>query len=72
MSQTQSITLPTTLHCQGCVNAIQPIFDAATNIKSWQVDLSAPVKTITVTGENVTRDEVARLLRLADYNVIEM
>ena len=67
----QTITLPTTLHCASCVTNIKPFFDAAANIKTWQVDLSKPIKTITVTGENVTRNEVVNLLRKADYDVAE-
>jgi cation transport ATPase len=66
----QTLTFPTTLHCDACVKAIKPFFDSAPNIKSWQVDLSKPVKTITVSGTNITRHEIAGLLRKADYDIV--
>ncbi len=65
-----SITLPTTLHCAGCIAAVKPVFDAAENVKQWKVDLTKPIKTITVTGQNVSRGYVTSLLQQAGYDVL--
>lgn len=65
-----TIVLPTTLHCGGCVQSIKPFFDASQKIKEWKVDLSKPVKTITVTGETITAKDVAVLLQEAGYDVL--
>lgn len=66
-----SITLPTTLHCAGCVESIKPFFNSSKKIKEWKVDLSKPVKTITVTGEYVSQEDVVALLHEAGYDVIQ-
>jgi cation transport ATPase len=65
-----TVTLPTTLHCQGCVDSIKPYFNSSPKVKDWKVDLKAPVKTITVTGENIGREDVTNLLREAGYDVL--
>ena len=66
-----TLTLPTTLHCAGCIQSIKPFFDKAEKIKEWKVDLSKPVKTITVSGENIQQEEVIKLLREAGYDTLE-
>lgn len=64
-----TITLPTTLHCQGCIASIKPYFDASPKIKEWKVDLSGPV-TITATGEHLDKTDVIGLLHEAGYDII--
>ncbi len=66
-----TIVLPTTLHCAGCIESIKPFFNSSKRIKEWKVDLSKPVKTITVTGEEISKVEVAELLQKAGYDVLE-
>lgn len=66
-----TITLPTTLHCAGCIQNIKPFFDKAERIKEWKVDLSKPIKRITVTGENVSATDVIKLLQQAGYDMLE-
>jgi copper chaperone CopZ len=66
-----TITLPTTLHCAGCVESIKPFFNASQRIKEWKVDLTKPVKTITATGEELSKEEVTALLQEAGYDVLE-
>lgn len=66
-----TITLPTTLHCAGCIQSIKPFFDKAEKIKEWKVDLSKPIKSISVTGENISDSDVTKLLREAGYDVLE-
>jgi copper chaperone CopZ len=66
-----TITLPTTLHCAGCISAIKPVFNSAKKVKDWKVDLTQPVKTITVTGEGITDADVTGLLQQAGYDVMQ-
>lgn len=65
-----TITLPTTLHCAGCIQSIKPFFNASPKVKDWKVDLSQPVKTITVTGEDVSQTDVVNLLHQAGYDIL--
>ncbi len=66
-----TITLPTTLHCAGCIESIKPFFNASEKTKEWKVDLSKPVKTITVSGEDVREEDVVKLLQEAGYDKLE-
>ena len=66
-----TITLPTTLHCAGCVQSIKPFFNALQKIKEWKVDLTQPVKTITVTGEEISVKDITTLLQEAGYDVLQ-
>jgi len=71
LSTMNTITLPTTLHCAGCVESIKPFFNSSNKIKEWKVDLSKPVKTITAAGEELSKEEVTSLLQQAGYDVLE-
>ena len=66
-----TIILPTTLTCAGCVQSIKPFFDSSKKIKEWKVDLSKPVKIITATGEELKQQDVIELLQKAGYGVLE-
>ncbi len=66
-----TITLPTTLHCAGCISSIKPFFDGSSKVKEWSVDLKQPVKTITVTGEEVKKEDVVALLHQAGYDILQ-
>jgi copper chaperone CopZ len=65
-----TIVLPTTLHCAGCIESIKPFFNSSQKIKEWKVDLSKPVKTIAVTGEDVSEQDITGLLQQAGYDVL--
>jgi hypothetical protein len=66
-----TITLPTTLHCAGCVESIKPFFDSSDKIKEWKVDLKPPVKTLTASGEELKQEDVVALLHQAGYDVLK-
>ena len=66
-----TITLPTTLRCAGCVESIKPFFNSSQKVKDWAVDLTAPARTITVTGEAISKEDVVALLQQAGYGVLE-
>lgn len=66
-----TVTLPTTLTCAGCVQSIKPFFDASKKITSWKVDLTQPVKTITATGDELKQQDVVELLHEAGYDILK-
>lgn len=53
------------------VESIKPFFNASEKIKEWKVDLTKPIKTITVSGENVREEDVVKLLQEAGYDKLE-
>ncbi len=66
----ETLTVDTTLHCQGCVDKVSTELDHSEKIKEWSVDLQAEPKTLTVSGDKVTADHVAELLAQAGYQVV--
>jgi cation transport ATPase len=66
-----TITLPTTLHCAGCVESIKPFFNSSDKVKDWNVDLKPMVKTITAVGEDLKQEDVVELLHKAGYDVLK-
>lgn len=66
-----TITIPTTLMCQGCVESLRAIMDTATTVKEWGVDLSSPEKTLTASGDNLTQADVIALLQQAGYDTLQ-
>lgn len=61
-------TFHTTLKCSGCVAAVKPVLDAEKRIVHWAADVSGNPKTLTVEGEDITAEEVRRLLQRAGYD----
>ncbi|MFY0628415.1 MAG: DUF4396 domain-containing protein [Reichenbachiella sp.] len=67
----ETLTLDTTLHCENCVSKVTPHLNESSFINDWKVDLSTEPKTITVSGEGVTSNNIAELLQKEGYDVIE-
>ena len=63
------LELQTNLHCEKCVDKIQPHFDEATKIDKWSVNLDSNSKTITVEGEDISEQLVSDLLEKEGYKV---
>lgn len=60
----------TNLRCGSCVEKIAPRLNAEPSIRKWSVDLSAPLKTLTVEGDDVSDDRVESLLTAAGYRIL--
>lgn len=67
----ETVTLKTNLHCEGCVNNIRPLLDADQSINGWSVDLKPDIKTLTVTGDQVSSKHINSLLDQAGYAIID-
>ena len=66
----ETLTLDTTIHCQGCVDRVKPILDQDEKIQQWSVDLEPDVKTLTISGDQISADQVNGLLQQAGYAVV--
>ncbi|PZP46960.1 MAG: hypothetical protein DI598_11530 [Pseudopedobacter saltans] len=63
----KTLQFKTTLKCSGCVDKIKSDFDNDKNIESWNVDLQANPKILTVSGENINEQEIENLLQQSGY-----
>jgi copper chaperone len=62
----------TSLKCGGCVAAIQPKMDELKNVGKWDVDLTKPVKILTVEGEALNENEIITTLKDAGFSAIKI
>lgn len=61
--------LTTNLNCGSCVAAVRPSLDADPAIRRWTVDTNDPGKVLTVEGEEVTPEQIARHVERAGFKV---
>jgi copper chaperone len=59
-------TFRTNIKCGGCVSKVKPFLDELKDVKSWQVDLNSPDRTLTVDGE-ISPELVSLALAKAGY-----
>ncbi len=64
----KTILVKTNLKCNGCIAAVKPALDAIEGLKSWEVDLSSPDRTLRaeVNGEAV-ESEIRAALEKSGY-----
>jgi len=60
----------TDLHCGACVARVQPLLDAAPDVRRWAADTDGPETVLTVEGEGITAERVDALIRPAGYHVL--
>ena len=63
-----TLKFKTNLKCAGCMYAIKPYMDAIKGIKSWDVDLEDPDKTVKVDNDSASTDEIKEAIRKAGYS----
>ncbi len=66
---TNTLRLKTNLNCNSCVAAVKPYLDREPSISNWQVDITAPEKTLTVEGNSVSTDNVKAAVAKAGFQV---
>ena len=64
-------TFKTNLHCDGCVEKVTPYLNSDEGISDWSVDLAPEVKTLTVSGENISPSHINDILEKAGYQTID-
>lgn len=61
----------TNLRCESCLAKIKPLLDGDKTIQSWEVNLAASDKVLTVSGDNVDVSRVKELLKQVGYDAQE-
>lgn len=68
----ETLKFETSLKCGGCVAAIQPKMDELKNVSKWEVDLTKPVKILSVEGEALNEEEIIATLKEAGFTASKM
>lgn len=63
----ETLKFNTSLKCSGCVAAIQPKMDQLENVAKWDVDLTQPIKVLTVEGENLNEQDIVNAVKSSGY-----
>ncbi|MBS1550242.1 MAG: heavy-metal-associated domain-containing protein [Bacteroidetes bacterium] len=59
----------TNINCGGCINAVKPHLDKANNITEWKVDTDNPDKILTVSTENLSKEEIIEIIQKAGFKI---
>ncbi len=65
----QKTTVPTNLHCQGCVEKITPIFDNDQDVTKWDVRVVGQSRLLTAEGHKIDEQKIQSLLKEAGYDL---
>lgn len=65
----KEIKLKTNINCGTCVANVKPFLDAEERIEEWSVDTNSPDKILKVKGENISKEEVEKIIQKAGYKV---
>ncbi|MHA4807892.1 heavy-metal-associated domain-containing protein [Flavitalea flava] len=63
----EKLRFTTNINCGGCVAKVTPFLNAEKGIKEWAVDTADPKKILTVQTDQMTGDEVMKLLNKAGF-----
>ncbi|MDP1562428.1 MAG: heavy-metal-associated domain-containing protein [Pirellulaceae bacterium] len=67
---TTTLKFQTNLNCNACVAAVKPLLDSEPSITSWDVDIAASEKTLTVHGDGVSSEKVRDAVVKAGFKVL--
>ena len=63
----ETLKFKTTLKCGGCVAAIKTKMDQLKNVEKWEVDLTQPVKILTVEGDDLDENVIINTIKEAGF-----
>lgn len=57
-----TLKFKTNINCNNCLAKVTPVMNKLEGIKQWHVDLSNPMKTLTVESDQLTAETVLNAL----------
>ncbi len=66
----EKLTFKTNIMCMGCVATFTPFIQDKPGVKSWNVDITTPDKTLTVEGD-LSKAELEAIVKEAGFKVLE-
>lgn len=64
-----TLKFKTNINCMGCVKSVTPHLEKAEGVKSWNVDINNPEKTLTVETDELSATEVESIVRKAGFTI---
>lgn len=64
----ESLKFKTNINCDGCIAKVTPYINEVKGITKWSVDISDPMKILTIESTEVTPGEITGILKTAGYN----
>ena len=64
----EALTLKTDLHCNSCVNKVEPILSSNPDIEEYNIDLEHPDKIISIKGKDLKRQELISKIHDVGYH----
>lgn len=65
----ETLKFNSTIKCTGCLAKVTPFLDETAGANNWEIDLKNPNKVLTVKGNGVTAEEIAKAVENAGYSV---
>lgn len=59
----------TNMQCSGCIEKVTPYLNGIKAIEKWQVDITQPQKTLTVTGADDLEEQITTAIQNAGYKI---
>ena len=63
----KTLKFKTNINCNGCIANVTPSLNQVQGILKWDVDISNPLKILSVETENINEDEIITMVKNAGY-----
>ena len=68
----KTLKFKTNIKCNNCIAKVKPFLDNKKNITEWNVDIDIPDKILTVTGEDLSENNIIETLEEAGYSALKI
>ena len=68
----KTLKFKTNINCGGCIAKVTPSLNETIGESNWQVDTQNPNKVLTVSGTQVSKDEVIKAVKKAGFKAEEV
>ena len=63
----ETVKFKTNIKCSGCVAQVTPGLNNAAGENNWQVDITSPDKTLSISDENIDVDQIIKAVQKAGF-----
>ena len=64
----EKLKFKTDINCNGCIAKVTPSLNQVQGILKWNVDITKPLKILTVEASGITGDDIIKIVNQAGYN----
>lgn len=61
------IKFKTNINCDACLSKVTPVLNANEEVENWEVDLTDPDRTLTVSAAELDEEELVHSLKKVGY-----